>query len=265
MATASPELQEQPTVSPIHELPSPEERDFPPEAERRPFLAHLEELRRRLIRCFLWAGLGTAAGWFLAPELLSALIRPVGQVVYLSPVEPFLTQLKAAFLAGIAFSSPLLAWELWGFLRPALPPTQRWQVLAAVPVSGGLFLLGGWLGWRFLLPAALTILRGFGSAQMTPMLTVGHYVGFAGWLIVGCGLAFQLPVAVWLLARAGVIRPGTLARQWRVAVVAILVAAAVLTPTPDVASQLLLASVLAALYVVSVGVACIGSGKLVKR
>lgn len=218
----------------------------------------MEELRRRLLRCFFWAGLGTAAGWIFAPALLTALIRPVGQVVYLSPVEPFLTQLKAAFLGGLALSSPLLAWEVWGFLRPAFPPGRCWPVLAAVPASAALFLLGGWLGWRFLLPAALAILSGFGSEQMTPMLTVGHYVGFAGWLIVGCGLAFQLPVAVWLLSRAGLVRPGTLARQWRVAAVAILVAAAALTPTPDVASQLLLASVLGALYVLSIGVAFAG-------
>ena len=254
MATISPERQERFAVP----IPVPGTESVPGADFRKPFLSHLEELRHRLLRCFLWAGLGTAAGWFLAPALLTALIRPVGQVVYLSPVEPFMTQLKVAFLAGIAFSSPLLAWELWGFLRPALPAGQRWQLLPAAPVSAGLFLLGGWLGWRFLLPAALKILSSFGSASMVPMLTVGHYVGFAGWLILSCGLAFQLPIAVWLLSRAGVVRPGTLVRQWRVAVVAILVAAAALTPTPDVASQLLLASVLAALYVLSVGVAYLG-------
>lgn len=250
MATASPE-RERSAVSPIHELPFPE--------ERRPFLAHLEELRRRVIRSFLWVGLGTAAGWVWAPRILEAIIRPVGQVVYLSPVEPFMTQLKVAVLAGLGISSPLLAWEAWGFLRPALGGARRAQAAALSAASAALFLAGGWAGWRFFLPAALKVLLSFGSASMAPMLTVGNYVGFAGWLLLSCGLAFQIPLAVWFVTRAGWVRPAALLRQWRVAVVVILVLAAALTPTPDVATQLLLASVLGALYLLSVGVAYIGS------
>lgn len=229
-----------------------EEREILPLDERRPFLDHLEELRRRLLRSFLWVGFGTAAAWAAAPGILELLVRPVGQVVFLSPVEPFQVHLKTAFLGGLALSFPLLAWEAWGFFSPALPSRGRKPLLVSLPLSGGLFVLGMWFGWKWLLPGALKVLLSFGGGIMMPMLTVDHYVGFAGWLIVGCGLIFQVPLAVILLSAAGLVRPAALLRQWRLTLVAILAVSAVLTPTPDVFTQLLLAAPLAALYLGSV-------------
>lgn len=224
-----------------------------PEDPQRPFIDHLEEMRRRLLRCFLWIGLGTVIGWRWAGSLLALLIRPVGQVVYLSPVEPFRVRLQAAFFSGFILGFPFLAWEVWSFLKPALRRAERWPLLLLMAASSGLFFAGAWFGWKGLLPAALTILRGFGGEGMTPMITVGHYLSFAAWIVVGCGLIFQLPLGVLAATRAGWLRPATLVRQWRVAAVAILVAAAVLTPTPDIFTQLLLAIPLAALYGISVG------------
>ena len=223
--------------------------------DRRPLLDHLEELRRRLLRAFLWAGLGVAVAWRAAPRILEILIRPAGRVVFLSPTEPFLVHLKAAFLGGLILSCPLLAWEVWGFFRPALPVRAKGWVLAFLPASAGLFLAGAWFGWKWLFPSALKILLSFGGEVMTPMLTVGSVVGFACWLIAGCGLIFQMPLVVFFLSLAGWVRPALLLRHWRIAVVAILITAAVLTPTPDIFTQLLLAAPLAALYVVSVALA----------
>lgn len=217
----------------------------------RPFIDHLEELRRRLLRCFLWVGLGAVISWNQADFILTLLIRPVGQVVYLSPVEPFLVRMKIAFLAGLVLGFPLIAWEGWSFLRPALRRAQQWPLLLLMAASSVLFFGGAWFGWKELLPTALTLLRGFGGEAMTPMITVGHYLSFAAWLVLGCGLIFQLPLGILAVTRAGWIRPAALVRQWRLAAVAILVAAAVLTPTPDIFTQLLLAVPLALLYGVS--------------
>ena len=216
-------------------------------------MEHLEELRRRLLRSFLWIGLGTAVSWRFADRFLAAVVRPVGQVVYLSPVEPFMVHLKAAFFGGIVLSFPLLALEAWGFLRPAMRPAERWSVLLFIPSSVLLFLAGIVFGWKILLPSALKILLAFGTGFMVPMLTVEHYLSFAGWLVLGCGLIFQVPWVILLLTRLGFVRPKMLIRQWRIAVIAILIAAAVLTPTPDVFTQLLLAAPLAALYFLSAG------------
>ena len=226
-----------------------------PVDDRRPFLDHLEELRRRLLRCFLWAAVGTALAWRLTPDILRELVRPVGQLVYLSPVEPFTVRLQVAFWGGLAFSFPLLAWEGWGFLRPALRSIERWSALILLPLSVALFLIGAWFGWKLLLPAALKILFAFGAGVMTPMLTVGNYVSFASWLIVGCGLVFQVPLVILFLTRIGLVKAQTLLRQWRLAIIGILIVAAILTPTPDIFTQLLLAAPLGILYLLSAGLA----------
>ena len=226
-----------------------------PGDERRPFLDHLEELRRRLLRCFLWVAVGTGLAWRLTPGILRELVLPVGQLVFLSPVEPFTVRLQIAFWGGLVFSFPLWAWEVWGFLRPALRSIERWSSLLFLLLSVALFFIGAGFGWRLLLPAALKILFAFGAGVMTPMLTVGSYVSFASWLILGCGLVFQVPLVILFLTRTGLVRPQTLLRQWRLAIVAILIVAAVLTPTPDVFTQLLLAAPLGILYLLSAGLA----------
>jgi len=223
-----------------------------PPDEPRPFLEHLEELRRRLLRCFLWAALGTTLAWRYTPSLLTQLIQPAGQVVYLSPVEPFLVHLKVAIFSGLVLSVPLLMWETWGFLCPALGPAACSLVGLLVPVSIVLFLAGGWFGWKVLSPSALKILGSFSGGVMTPMLTADHYLSFVSWLILGGGLIFQVPLAVLALAWAGMVRPAALLHHWRAALLVILLASAVLTPTPDIFTQLLLAGPLAILYTVSV-------------
>lgn len=221
--------------------------------EKRPFLEHLEELRRRILRTFLWAILGTAVAFQFAARILSLLLKPVGPVVFLSPAEPFLLHLKVAFLGGIFLSAPLIAWEAWGFLRPALRLKEHRGIFFLVPVSVVLFFLGAWFGWRWLLPAALTFLLQFRSELLTPMLTAGNTIPFVWWLVLGTGVVFQTPVVVLVLTWVGILRPASLLRQWRVALIVILIFAAVITPTPDIATQLLLAAPMSVLYLGSIG------------
>mgnify|MGYP001566637249 CR=1 FL=1 len=219
---------------------------------RRPLAEHFEELRRRLLRAFLWLTAATVLSWNFAPQILEWLVRPVGRVVFQSPVEPFLTHLKAALLGGIALSFPMLAWEIWGFLKPALRPQERGWIFEVVLASAALFFLGAGVGWVVLLPAALRVLLSFGTGFMVPMLTIGHYVNFASWLLIGCGIAFQIPLVVLFLSTTGLVQPRSLWRQWRLVTVGLLVLAALLTPGPDVVSQMLLAAPLVALYLGSV-------------
>ena len=202
--------------------------------------------------------MGTALAWRFTPKFLKWLIQPAGQVVYLSPAEPFLVQLKLALFGGLLFSSPLLAWEGWGFVCPALGPGACSIVGLLLPASFGLFLLGAWFGWKVLLPGALKILASFGGGVMTPMLTADHTISFAAWLIIGCGLVFQVPLVILFLTRTGLVQPQTLVRHWRLATIGILILAAVLTPTPDIFTQLLLAVPLFTLYLFSVGLSFIG-------
>lgn len=228
---------------------------------KRPLLEHLEELRRRLLRSFGWVALGTVVSFHFSEEILAFFLRPVGRVVFLTPAEPFGVHLKVALLAGVVLSSPLLAWEIWGFLMPALRPLERHLGALFIAVSAALFLLGIVFGWKILLPATMAFLLQFASDSLVPMMTVGGYTGFAGWILVACGLIFEMPLVVVGLTRAGLIRPQGLIRHWRVALVSILAASAMLTPTPDVVTQLMLSLPMGALYVVSVGLAILLRGR----
>ncbi|MBI1953591.1 MAG: twin-arginine translocase subunit TatC [Candidatus Omnitrophica bacterium] len=223
-----------------------------PRPDALPFITHLEELRRRLLRSLGWVALGVAVAWVKSEALLSWLIEPVGKVVYLSPTEPFLLQLKVALWAGGVLACPFLAWEAWGFLSPGLLARERRWMAFLIPAGFGLFLLGGWLSFRFLVPVALGFLLRFGVESLTPMISAGHYFGFVIGLALAGGIMFQTPVVVLVLTQMGLVTPRTLLAQWRVAVVVILVASAVLTPTPDMASQLILSLPMTGLYFLSV-------------
>jgi len=233
----------------------------PEDDPHKPILEHLEDLRWCVLRSLLWIGLGTAVTFRYAKEILGWLIQPVGRVVFLSPVEPFLAYLKVSVIAGISAASPLVAWEVWRFLAPALFRRQRTPIFPLVPLSIGLFFIGGWFCWKFLLPVGLKFLLSFGSETIVPMITVSSYLSFAGWLMIGCGLAFQMPIVIVGLARAKIVNPVMLLQQWRIAVVVILVLAAVITPTPDIANQLLLAIPMMGLYLISVALAFVAARK----
>jgi len=228
---------------------------LPDSDNRQPFLAHLEELRWRVLRSFFWIALGMAGMVRFSARILEGFLQPVGHLVFVSPAEPFMAHLTVIFFGGLLAASPFLVLEAWGFFSPALAPGQRRGILFLVPMSVGLLALGVWFGWKVLLPAALAFLMSFSSASLTPMITIGNYVGFAGWLVVGCGLIFQMPIAVLFLARVGILHPMALLKQWRLAIVAILVIAAAVTPTPDIVNQLLLAAPMAVLYFLSVALA----------
>ncbi len=220
--------------------------------EQRPFLEHLEELRWRMMRSLLWILLGMSLVLHFSGDLLSWLIRPVGKVVFLTPTEPFLAYVKVAVLGGLGLSAPLLAFEAWGFFSPALHPRERRLVFLFIPTSVGLFFAGGWFCWKLLLPSALKFLLSFSSSTLIPMIAIGSYISFVGMFLVASGLFFQMPIVILFLVRVGILSPWMLLRQWRLAIIAILVLAAILTPTPDMANQLLLAVPMTILYFISV-------------
>jgi len=121
--------------------------------------------------------------------------------------------------------------------------------------GSGLFVAGGAFAYWLLLPVSLQFLLGFGGGQLEPMISISRYLSFTTMMIFACGLTFQWPLAVFFLAKIGVVRPQSLRRKWRHAVVVIGVAAAVLTPTADVATMLLLVAPMLVLYEVSIWVA----------
>ena len=222
-----------------------------------PLWGHLEELRKRLFRAAGWIALGMIVSAGLTGRILDWIIAPVGSVIYTSPVEPFMVHLKVAFFGGLCFGFPMLMGEVWGFLKPAMrlrsPDAKPLPIGGLIAVSFALFLLGGWVAWHFLIPMALDFLMQFGSEVMVPMLTVDRYISFVGWIVIGCGFLFQMPIVVIPLTRMGVVTPQFLVQKWRIALLGILVLAAIVSP-PDLVTQILLAIPLVALYAVSIAV-----------
>ena len=223
-----------------------------------PFFEHLDELRRRLLISLGAVAVSSVCLYFFADGLLALLIQPLQRVegstlYFFSPQEAFVIKLKITLLAGVLAASPVLAWQIWQFVAPALYPGEKKAVLPLVSATAALFVGGAAFCYWAVLPAALGFLvGGMQTEYLRPLLSVGDYVGFLSGMMLAFGIAFNLPLVVLALVASGLIQPRDLNRCQRQAIVLIFIAAAVLTPGPDIASQLLLALPLVALFELSV-------------
>ncbi|HXF96694.1 MAG TPA: twin-arginine translocase subunit TatC [Gemmatimonadales bacterium] len=230
-----------------------------PDRGEMPFLDHLEELRWRLLKSLLAVALGTAAGWFVVQhfDLLELLKRPIapylpdGRLVFTSPTEPLMLTLKLAFVAGLVLASPVVIYQAWAFLAPALYEREKRVIVPAFAAGIVLFLAGALACYLWVLPAAVRVLFGFQTEQLTPMITVGSYFGFAIRLLAAFGTVAELPLVVTILAAFGLVTPQFLIRHRRYAIVISAVVAAFLTP-PDALSMMLMLVPMLLLYEVSI-------------
>jgi sec-independent protein translocase protein TatC len=218
----------------------------------RPLMEHLGELRSRLIWSAIAVGAMVAPGWFLSQKLIEQMAQVTGPMVYLAPTEAFAVRLKLAMILGLVLGAPFVIYHLWRFVGVALTVSERRVVLGALPLSYLLFSIGSGLGWFLIVPAGLRFLLGFASDTLRPTLSVEACVGFGLWTSFGLGVLFQLPVVLGALAHWGFVRSATLAHYRRHAILIILIVAAILTPGPDIFSQLLLAGPTYALFEISV-------------
>ncbi len=216
-------------------------------------LGHLDELRRRLLISLAAWGIGCAAVWPRAPRLLDRLLEPLGApAVYLGPAEGFMVVFKLDLVAGAVLASPVIAWQAAAFLLPALKAHEKRLIALVAGFGVGAFALGMWFALRFLVPAMMAFFMGFATEHLKPQITADRYFGFLLWIGLGCGAACEFPIVAAGLARAGILRAGTLLRHWRVSIMACLVVAALVTPSPDAASMLMLAVPLMGVWVAGV-------------
>lgn len=233
-------------------LPEQDPADTPLDQEL-PLTAHLEELRGRLFACLIAVFLTSIAGYFLSPALLKRLSDVMGTpLVFLGPAEAFLARLKVALLLGGILSSPVWLFQAWRFLGVAMTIGERKVLLLALPFSMALFFSGAAFAWFLVAPAGLKFLIGFGTGYLRPMISVHAALSFVLWLCLGLGLLFQLPVVLGALASWGIVTAHDLRRHRRHAVLGILVLAAIITPGPDVTSQLMLAAPTYLLFEISI-------------
>jgi len=219
-----------------------------------PLTAHLEELRKRLIYSFLAIGVAFALCYAFIKPIVEILMRPLVQVlpqgstlVFTAVPEAFFTYLKAAFLAGIFFSSPFILYQIWAFVSPGLYQREKKYIFPYLIVSSVFFVGGALFCYYIVFPVVFRFFLSFASETIRPLPAIKDYLAFTIKLLLAFGLLFQWPALVLFLARMGVVSSSILSRNRKYAVLVIFVAAAVLTP-PDLVSQLLLAGPLLAMY-----------------
>lgn len=219
--------------------------------DSRSFFDHLEELRKRIFYSCIGLFVAAFAAFFFSNRILGLITRLVPKLVFLSPSEAFVVQLKTALVAGCFVAAPFIFYQFWRFVRPALRRNEAKYIVGAVLACTLFFAAGVAFAYFIIVPFALKFLLGFQTEHLQAMLSIDKFVGTVAAFVLACGLVFQLPVASFFLTKLGVVTPRLLWKNQRVAVVVIFVVAAVVSP-PDVFSQILMAIPLFVLYQVSI-------------
>lgn len=237
--------------------------------KRLPLTEHLAELRSRLFRTLIAWALGSAIAWSFNEQIFALLLRPavlaLGEgertLQAIAPTEIFFTYLKCALLAGFLLALPVIFWQLWAFVAPGLYPNEKNAILPFVAVSTLLFVSGAGFGHAAVMPLMFKFFTAFDSEFVQSAWTMQAVFTLITHLFLAFGLAFELPVVVFFLALLGIVDAPTLWRGTPYAILAIFVVAAVLTPTPDWVSQLMLAVPMVILYLIGVAVAWAFAGE----
>ena len=223
-----------------------------------PFLDHLEELRWRILRSLAAIVVGFGTGLWLVQQfqLVNLLKRPIapyltgagGKLIVTSPTEPVMIVFKLGFLVGLVLASPVILWQLWAFLAPALYAREKRALVPALFVGLLLFLIGAVVAYVLVVPQALRVLFSFQTEAIQPFITYDAYFDFVLQVVLALGLSFELPLVIIILAWLEVISPAELARFRRFAVVGAFIAGALLSPGTDVVSMIMMTLPLLLLY-----------------
>lgn len=209
---------------------------------------HLGELRRRILHSLAALAAGTLVSGFYIDEIVAVLTAPATNLYYMRPAEAFFIYIKIALACGVLLAAPVLFYELWAFLVPALTGRERSALMLFVPSSVLLFWAGIAFAYFFVFPQGLHFFTTFAGGNIAPMLSIESYLDFFLMLVVPFGFIFNLPMVLIVLAQMGVVTSALLKRGRRYMVVASFILAAIITPTPDVVTQTLLAVPMILLY-----------------
>ena len=228
-----------------------------------PLTAHLEELRWRVVKAMVGVAVAFGGCYFFSDRIFELLTQPlVGlgdarmQLIGTGITEAFFTRLKVSFIAAIFVASPIIFYQAWKFVEPGLFDRERRMALPFVLAATIFFVSGAAFCYSAVFPVGFAFfLQEYADIGIAPQIRISEYLSFAARMLLAFGVTFEMPVVTFFLARVGVIDHRFLIGWVRYAIVIIFIVAAVLTPGPDIASQLLMAAPLLALYVLSIGVA----------
>jgi sec-independent protein translocase protein TatC len=229
------------------------------EGGRMSFLEHLDEFRRRILYA-LYAVVASAVVVFafigpLFDYMKGYFMANGGELIYTHPTEGFMLQLKIGLLAAVLMASPFVFSQLWMFIAPGLYAKEKRVVVPFVFFSTLLFLGGAAFAHLQAFPIMWQFFASFEDELLSFMPTIREAFSLYTKIILGLGLVFQMPMLIFFLARFGIVTPRFMVRKFKYAVLLMFVVAAIITPTPDIATQLLFVAPMLVLYVISIGVA----------
>ena len=214
-------------------------------------IRHLEELRQRIIRSLIAVAAGSCIAYFHIEDIMRYIALPTGRLYYLQPAEAFFTYIKIAIFAGFLLALPIVFYQAWKFILPALTVRERTVIGLIVPASVLLFFAGLAFSFFLVLPAALQFFIGFSTESLQPMFTLHQYFDFVLAFILPFGAVFELPLVILVFAKLGFISSKFLQSKQRIVIFMAFVIGAVISPTPDIFTQSMIALPLILLYEIS--------------
>lgn len=227
---------------------------------------HLAELRARIIRAMLAVSIGVVLILAFYDPVLRFLLRPYrnlcerrepgfceANLFALGPLEGFSARLRIAMWGGLLLAMPVILWQIWRFIVPALHPKEKRYAIPFILTSVFLFALGGTLAY-LIIDRALEFLISWSGTEVQEAFQITRYVSLVGLMVAAFGVGFLLPVLLVFLQLVGIVTPSQLIKQWRVVIMLVFVLAALITPSGDPVSLMLLAVPMCMLFFVAVGI-----------
>jgi len=227
------------------------------------FLEHLEDLRKRLFYSAVAIFVTVIPCWIFSKNVFTVLARPVTKylpegvkMAYTSLTAPFMLYMKVAFLTAIFITAPFLFLQLWYFVAPGLYQKEKKYVVPFVLFTTIFFIAGALFGYYVVFPWACRFFISLGS-DFNPVLTVDTYFSFSLKVLLGIALVFETPTLIFFLSKLGLITSRWMIKNFKYAVLAVFVIAAVITPTPDMITQSIVAVPMLILYTLGIAIAFI--------
>lgn len=222
-------------------------------------MEHLAELRTRLLHSAGYLLVGFVVAYVFHERLYGYVQQPLSNLHialnFTHPTDGLNLYLKVAFLGGAILASPFILYQVWLFISPGMYANEKRYVVPFMGATIGLFFVGAWFGYRWVLPGALKVLILDFGKNFHPIITIEDYTGFFLAIILGLGITFELPILIFFLSLFGIVDAKFLLKHIRYAILIIFLVAAIICPMPDPYSMCLFAAPMLALYFVGVGVA----------
>ena len=220
--------------------------------DKMPFMEHLGELRTRIMRSLIALLIGLGIAFPFSQRVVDWLAEPIRRtgntLVFLAVTEAFWVQMKVALFLGLFLAAPAILWQVWRFVEPGLHMHEKKYAVPFVLIGSLLFIGGGVFSLRIVTPNAVSFLLGYARPGLQPMISIGNYIDFLLKFTLAFGAVFEVPLAMTLAARMGFVTPRAFAKNRKYAILGAFIAAAILTPTPDMVNQSLMAGPIIVLY-----------------